>query len=56
MTAGLTITDERYIKGYRFMVYDPAGALVRTIENKDERPENVTFKNILARLAKSPRS
>jgi flagellar hook assembly protein FlgD/outer membrane protein OmpA-like peptidoglycan-associated protein len=46
----LTITDERYIKGYRFLVLDTAGAQVREIVNKDERPENVTVKNILARL------
>ncbi|MBN1837485.1 MAG: OmpA family protein [Spirochaetales bacterium] len=47
----LGIADERYVKGYRFLIYDSTGALVRTIENKDERPENVTFKNVLARLA-----
>jgi flagellar hook assembly protein FlgD/outer membrane protein OmpA-like peptidoglycan-associated protein len=47
----LSITDERYVKGYRFLVFDAAGSQVREIVNKDERPENVSVKNILARLA-----
>jgi len=47
----LAITDQRFIKGYRFVVLDSAGNQVREIVNKDERPENVTFKNVLARLA-----
>jgi flagellar hook assembly protein FlgD/outer membrane protein OmpA-like peptidoglycan-associated protein len=50
LVTGLGITDERYIKGYRFLVLDEAGNQLREIVNKDERPENVTFKNILARL------
>ncbi len=47
----LQIRDERDIKGYRFVVLDASGAKVREIVNKDERPENVTVKNVLARLA-----
>jgi hypothetical protein len=47
----LAITDQRFVKGYRFIVLDSAGNQVREIVNKDERPENVTFKNVLARLA-----
>ena len=47
----LSITDQRFIKGYRFLVLDGNGEQVREIVNKDERPENVTFKNVLARLA-----
>ena len=47
----LAITDERYVKGYRFIITDSSGAAVRTILNKEDRPENRDFKNILARLA-----
>ncbi len=46
----LSIEDERYVEGYRLVIDDPSGRPVRTILNKDERPENVTFKNILDRL------
>jgi len=46
----LEITDERFVKGYSFKVFDSQGVQVREIVNKDERPENVTFKNVLARL------
>jgi flagellar hook assembly protein FlgD/outer membrane protein OmpA-like peptidoglycan-associated protein len=45
------ISDDRYVKGYRFVITDSSGAAVRTIQNKEERPENSDFKNILARLA-----
>jgi len=51
LVRSLAITDQRYVKGYRFLVFDSAGSQVREIVNKDERPENVTVKNILARLA-----
>ncbi len=46
----LSIEDERYVKGYRFVIADPSGRAIRTILNKDDRPENVTFKNVLDRL------
>ena len=46
----LAIEDERYIKGYRFVIADPSGRAIRTILNKDERPENVTFRNVIDRL------
>jgi len=46
----LSITDKRYVKGYRFIVTDPSGAVVRTILNKEDRPENKDFKNIISRL------
>jgi outer membrane protein OmpA-like peptidoglycan-associated protein/flagellar hook assembly protein FlgD len=51
LVKSLAITDQRFVKGYRFIVLDGAGNQVREIVNKDERPENVTFKNVLARLA-----
>ena len=51
LNRNLAIRDARDIKGYRFVVLDSNGAQVREIVNKDERPENVTVKNVLARLA-----
>ena len=50
LTRSIGITDERFIKGYRFLVYDSDGKQVREIVNKDERPENVSVKNIFDRL------
>ncbi len=47
----LTITDDRYVKGYRLIVSDAGGNAVRTIQNKEDRPENTDVKNIIARLA-----
>ncbi|MGO9310303.1 MAG: FlgD immunoglobulin-like domain containing protein, partial [Spirochaetia bacterium] len=46
----LAITDKRYVKGYRFIVTDQSGAVVRTILNKEDRPEDRNFQNILSRL------
>jgi flagellar hook assembly protein FlgD/outer membrane protein OmpA-like peptidoglycan-associated protein len=51
LNRALDIRDERDIKGYRFVVLDAAGTQVREIVNKDERPENVSVRNVLARLA-----
>ena len=51
LNRALGIRDERDIKGYRFVVLDSAGKQVREIVNKDERPENVSVRNVLARLA-----
>jgi flagellar hook assembly protein FlgD/outer membrane protein OmpA-like peptidoglycan-associated protein len=50
LTLPLRITDERYVKGYRFLITDSSGVVVRTILNKEDRPENRDFNNILARL------
>ncbi len=50
LTRKISITDARYIKGYRFVVSDSQGAAVREIVNKDQRPENATFRNIVDRL------
>ena len=46
----LSIRDERFIKGYRFVVVDENGSTVREIYNKEERPENTSFKNIIDRV------
>ncbi len=45
-----TAEDERYIMGYTFSVYNEEGDLVREFRNKDERPENESFKNIFDRM------
>ena len=47
----LSITDDRYVKGYKFIITDSSGAAVRTIQNKEDRPENHDVQNLLARLA-----
>ncbi len=46
----IKIKDERYIKGYKFIIKDKEGNVVRTIINKDNRPENLDFNNIIDRL------
>jgi flagellar hook assembly protein FlgD/outer membrane protein OmpA-like peptidoglycan-associated protein len=46
----LSVKDEGFIKGYRFVVTDSSGKDVRTILNKEDRPENRDFANIVARL------
>jgi flagellar hook assembly protein FlgD/outer membrane protein OmpA-like peptidoglycan-associated protein len=47
----LAITDARFVKGFRFVVQNSVGTAVRTILNKEDRPENRDFKGIMARLA-----
>ncbi|MBF9015638.1 FlgD immunoglobulin-like domain containing protein [Oceanispirochaeta sp. M1] len=42
--------DERFIMGYTFSIYDDEGTLVKVFNNKDERPENESFKNIFDRM------
>jgi flagellar hook assembly protein FlgD/outer membrane protein OmpA-like peptidoglycan-associated protein len=46
----LTIEDDRYIKGYKFIITDEGGTDVRTIQNKEDRPENREIANLWARL------
>jgi flagellar hook assembly protein FlgD len=46
----LSIMDERYVKGYRFVVQDSSGASVRIILNKEDRPENQDLNNLITRL------
>jgi flagellar hook assembly protein FlgD len=46
-----SITDDRYVKGYKLIITDSSGAAIRTIQNKEDRPENRDVKNLLARLA-----
>ncbi|HVO39188.1 MAG TPA: FlgD immunoglobulin-like domain containing protein, partial [Spirochaetia bacterium] len=46
----LSITSKRYIKGFSFVIEDPSGNVVRTIQNKEDRPENRDLGNLLKRL------
>ena len=50
LTAPLSITDERFVMSWRFEVMDSDGTIVRTIRNKDDRPENAGFQSIVDRL------
>ncbi len=45
------IEDDRYVRGYTLTIRDESGSVARTIENKEDRPENEGFQNILQRLA-----
>lgn len=51
LTVPISIADTRYVKEYSFTIKNKEGDTVRTIVNKEERDEDVEFKNILARLA-----
>jgi outer membrane protein OmpA-like peptidoglycan-associated protein/flagellar hook assembly protein FlgD len=44
------ITDERFVYGWSFEVRDASGATVREIRNRDDRPENTGFQNIVDRV------
>ena len=46
----LAITDRRYVMGYRLVIEDASGNQVREIRNKDDRPENRGFQNLVDRL------
>ncbi|HVP19371.1 MAG TPA: FlgD immunoglobulin-like domain containing protein, partial [Spirochaetia bacterium] len=46
----LSITSKRYVKGYRFVIQDSSGNPVRTIVNKEDRPENRDLGNLVKRL------
>jgi len=50
LTVPISITDERFIMSWRFEVSEPDGTTIRTIRNKDERPENEGFQSIVDRL------
>jgi hypothetical protein len=44
------ISDERFVNSWSLTITDDAGQTVRTIENKEQRPENEGFQNIVDRL------
>ncbi len=46
----VAIEDERFIDSWTLDILDGEGGLVRRIENKEQRPENVGFQNIVDRL------
>ncbi|HUX14610.1 MAG TPA: FlgD immunoglobulin-like domain containing protein [Spirochaetia bacterium] len=46
----ISITDQRYVKGYRLVIQDAQGNVVRTIENKESRPENAAVQTVINRL------
>ena len=46
----ISITDERYVFGYRLVIQDSGGAAVRTVVNKEARPENEGFRSVIDRL------
>lgn len=51
LSFGIGIEDDRYVRGYTLEIRDESGSVVRTIENKEDRPENEGFQNIIERLA-----
>jgi len=46
LTIPITIEDQSPIEGYRLEIMDPSGNVVRTIENKDLRPE-IRFEDLI---------
>lgn len=47
----LRIEDRRFVMGYRMKITGPDGTTVREIRNKDDRPENASFRTVMSRLA-----
>jgi flagellar hook assembly protein FlgD/outer membrane protein OmpA-like peptidoglycan-associated protein len=45
-----SIRDSRYIMGYALEIQDEKGNLVRTIGNKEERPQEITARDIFRRF------
>jgi flagellar hook assembly protein FlgD len=50
LTVPFSISEKRYIKEWSFIVTDEAGRIVRTIVNKDIRPEKMTAGSFLKAL------
>ncbi|MBU0956043.1 MAG: gliding motility-associated C-terminal domain-containing protein [Spirochaetes bacterium] len=46
----LTITDQRYVQSFKLTIYDEAGNPVRSLANKESRPETTSFAGIWDRL------
>ncbi len=46
----ISITDERFVNGYKFVITDASGNPVKTILNKEVRPENLSFESLINRL------
>jgi len=46
----LHITDDRYITSYSLTIRNEKGAIVRSIKNKETRPETANFGNLIQRF------
>ncbi|HUX13428.1 MAG TPA: gliding motility-associated C-terminal domain-containing protein [Spirochaetia bacterium] len=46
----VSIKDSRYVMGYLLRIEDESGKVVRIIANKENRPENKGFQNVIDRL------
>ncbi|MCF7938886.1 MAG: hypothetical protein K9L68_09855, partial [Spirochaetales bacterium] len=46
----IDITDERPIAGYRMTITNDSGEVIREIENKEMRPENISLQSFYERL------
>ncbi|HNY16580.1 MAG TPA: FlgD immunoglobulin-like domain containing protein [Treponemataceae bacterium] len=52
LSFGVKITDQRYVTAWSFVVEDSTGAVVRTIANKEVRPEMQNLKSLWKILTK----
>ncbi|MBN2656581.1 MAG: OmpA family protein [Spirochaetales bacterium] len=46
----ISVEDERYIKGYSLLIKNESGEIIKSIYNKNERPENESIKNIFHKI------
>ncbi|HOT62059.1 MAG TPA: FlgD immunoglobulin-like domain containing protein [Treponemataceae bacterium] len=52
LTVPLTIDEQRYVTGWAFTIEDSSGTTVRTIENKEARPEMQSLKSFWTLLTR----
>ena len=45
----LSINEKRYVEEWNLVIQDSEGNVVRTIGNKEKRPEKITFKTLKIR-------
>jgi len=46
----ITVNDARYIKGYSLIIKNDENVIIKSIYNKNERPENETIKNLFHKI------
>ncbi len=46
----LSITDQRYVQSFAFKILDKDGTVIRTIANKESRPETQNLSGLLGRI------
>ncbi len=46
----VTITDQHYVESFSFKIFDKDGTLIRTIANKESRPETQNLSSLLNRI------